>query len=100
MSDVNIKIFMLNERECWAATTLEEAVSAYQKKYGLTEADIEQDRPYFEEITDEGLQTWTYVDDPEEGSMSDNAISFKTQLRRMVGEDSNQFPCLFATVLD
>lgn len=93
MGDTEIKIFMLNDYEWWAAETLQQAIDAYQKDYQLTDSDIEGDRPYFSELSDEAMDTLTFADDLEDKDSPTR--SFREQLSILV-ESGNTFPCLFA----
>lgn len=99
-----MKIFKMNDSDCYAADTMEEAVKAMAENLGFqtTSEEIAAMRAEYGveepvELTDEDLGLLNFVDEEEDGSNSaDSKRSFREQLALMI-ESGEEFPCFFAS---
>jgi len=88
-----IKVFAMSEYEWVAGRTAEEVKAWYIEEIGLREKDIDEGYP--RALTEAEMGRFTFYDG-ERGDEDVETMTFKEQLRRLVGADPDQFPCIFA----
>lgn len=75
-----IKVFQLNDYECWFAPSLEEAIECAMKECGLSREDVVYDLASPCELTDEELDSRVFV----WGDGEDERYSFRTELNARI----------------